>query len=234
MRYSQVVIDMYDSKKQTKVSNTDVLEQYINALVSEDQADVFESSAEISQLNSEALESSPEAVNDELEIKVSNEPELEPEQIKSTQQQAMEDIADSPISAIPDDQVTVVQICGVKFGIKSNEIMSIESFSGLDLLTENNVSVKARIKDRDIQVINTSQIVLPTKPVPSYEFIILLKDKDFGLACDHVEGVSTIDESDIRRSSQNTQRKWLAGTVSKLKLALLDTERLIKAYSGND
>ena len=101
----------------------------------------------------------------------------------------------------------------------------------MDVPANDKESVKARINNRDILVLNTSKIVLPNKVVSACKNVILLKDKAIGLTCDNVDGDCLVDESDIRRSSQNTQRKWLAGTVNKLKLALLDTDRLIEACS---
>ena len=231
MRYSQVVIDMHDSKKHTKVSNTDVLEQYINSLVSEDSSEFIETvDTQISQLKSESIKPSEDVITNKSDIDSLENTDVAIDEIELVEQveaKAIEPVVD----VIPEDMVTVFQVCGVKFGIKSNEILSIESSSAMDVPANDKESVKARINNRDILVLNTSKIVLPNKVVSACKNVILLKDKAIGLTCDNVDGDCLVDESDIRRSSQNTQRKWLAGTVNKLKLALLDTDRLIEACS---
>jgi len=73
--------------------------------------------------------------------------------------------------------------------------------------------------DEPIQVINTQKLLFNglksqrldlSKPV----YVILIDDSAWGIACDSVGTLSTIEANQITWRSKQTRRRWLAGTVT--------------------
>jgi purine-binding chemotaxis protein CheW len=91
-------------------------------------------------------------------------------------------------------------------------------------------------QDLNVRVVDTATLVMPEilrrapEPVlPGQDEgrrIVLIAEGRWGLVCDSVSEVVTLDPDKIRWRSSRTKRPWLAGTVVDQLCALLDVERL--------
>ncbi|SFD08375.1 purine-binding chemotaxis protein CheW [Thiohalospira halophila DSM 15071] len=82
---------------------------------------------------------------------------------------------------------------------------------------------------QNVPVIELAQLVVPERIRERYQpdecqqrRIILIDDGRYGLACDGVDEVITLEPDNVRWRTSRTKRKWLAGTVIERKCALLD------------
>jgi purine-binding chemotaxis protein CheW len=89
--------------------------------------------------------------------------------------------------------------------------------------------------DQNVKVIDTAQVVLPDKYSsdtlgPAEERIsnILIMDEGrWGMACDEIGEVVTLESSNVRWRTSKGKRPWLAGTVLERLWALLDTDAFV-------
>lgn len=90
-------------------------------------------------------------------------------------------------------------------------------------------------RGKTLPVIELAQLVLPQKlrdknaanGAIALNRIILIGDSNWGIACDSVSEVITLQPDEVRWRSSRTKRKWLAGTVIDHMCALLDAEGLV-------
>ncbi|MDH5183370.1 MAG: chemotaxis protein CheW [Gammaproteobacteria bacterium] len=90
-------------------------------------------------------------------------------------------------------------------------------------------------RGKTLPVIELAQLVLPQKLRDKHVVesgaalnrIILIGDSNWGIACDSVSEVVTLQPDEVRWRSSRTKRKWLAGTVIDHMCALLDAEGLV-------
>ena len=84
-----------------------------------------------------------------------------------------------------------------------------------------------------IAVIDTARMVLPTNklaqlaadnPRQRVNHIVLIDDYRWGLACDNIGEVITIQPDEVRWKTSKSSRNWLAGTVIEHMCALLNSE----------
>lgn len=84
-----------------------------------------------------------------------------------------------------------------------------------------------------IAVIDTAKMVLPEKKLAQFvdadprqraKHIVLIDDYRWGLACDGIGEVITLNPEEVRWRTTKTSRGWLAGTVIEHMCALLNSE----------
>lgn len=87
--------------------------------------------------------------------------------------------------------------------------------------------------DYKIAVIDTARMVLPVKklaqlagddPRQRVNHIVLIDDYRWGLACDNIGEVITLQPDEVRWRTSKSSRGWLAGTVIEHMCALLNSE----------
>jgi len=89
---------------------------------------------------------------------------------------------------------------------------------------------------RAIKVVDTAGFIMPERPLPAGgavppRHIVLIGEGRWGLTCEDVSSVITLDPAKIRWRTSRTKRPWLAGTVVEHLCALLDAERLDEMLS---
>lgn len=85
-------------------------------------------------------------------------------------------------------------------------------------------------RDRQVPVIDTARFVMPQDRQDMViddvnerlHRIVYIGDESWGLACDEVAEVITIEPEQVRWRSNRTSRRWLAGTVIEQMCALID------------
>jgi purine-binding chemotaxis protein CheW len=87
--------------------------------------------------------------------------------------------------------------------------------------------------DYKIAVIDTARMVLPANkltqlvgenPRERVKHVVLIDDYRWGLACDKIGEVITLEPDEVRWRTSKTSRGWLAGTVIEHMCALLNSE----------
>lgn len=85
--------------------------------------------------------------------------------------------------------------------------------------------------DKSIPVIDTARLVLPAEklgqlagddPRARVKRVVLIDEHRWGLACDEVNEVITLNPDQVRWRTSRTKRAWLAGTVVDHMCALVD------------
>ena len=84
-------------------------------------------------------------------------------------------------------------------------------------------------RGRSVPVIDTAELVLPPDRLaglsPATERlgrVVFIDDGQWGLACDEVAEVLSLDPEQVRWRSNRTKRRWLAGTVIEHMCAIID------------
>jgi purine-binding chemotaxis protein CheW len=85
-------------------------------------------------------------------------------------------------------------------------------------------------RDHNVPVIDTAQLVLPEErrqrltgsPEERLTRIVFIGEGRWGLACDEVAQVISLEPGQVRWRTQRTSRAWLAGTVIEHMCALID------------
>lgn len=91
---------------------------------------------------------------------------------------------------------------------------------------------------RNLKVVDTAALVMPERmkqsalSAPGYQHIVMVGDGEWGLTCEDVSSIITIDPAKVRWRTNRTKRPWLAGTVIEQLCALLDAERLAEMLSA--
>jgi purine-binding chemotaxis protein CheW len=87
-----------------------------------------------------------------------------------------------------------------------------------------------RYRGRSVPVVDTALLVLPRDrrarltgtPDERFSRIVFIGEGDWGLACDDVAEVITLEPEQVRWRTTRTTRAWLAGTVIEHMCALID------------
>lgn len=89
-------------------------------------------------------------------------------------------------------------------------------------------------RDDKLQVVDTARWVMPEKydalaEKIEYQYLIMLKDSRWGLACEALVTSTTISPDAVqwRRTEQGGKRPWLAGVVREKMCALLNVDALV-------
>ena len=85
-------------------------------------------------------------------------------------------------------------------------------------------------RDRSVPIIDTAQLVLPEERQARLggdrreriRRIVFIGGGQWGLACDDVEQVITLNHEQVKWRSSRTKRRWLAGTVIEHMCAIID------------
>lgn len=84
----------------------------------------------------------------------------------------------------------------------------------------------------NLMVVDTQSYLMPEQPSKSveemnYEYLILLDDSNWALACNSVGDAKNLVQDDIRWSERSSRRPWFAGMVVEYMSALIEVDELI-------
>lgn len=222
-------------KNATKlVDPNEVLTDYLNALLSEVDTAELVAVAPVQERVAEVVE--PEVacesqVDVSLDTTTANAGEGEPVQVVEAAPQAVADKF----------QILLFNVAGITLAVSLEKLDGILEWSDdvtpmpnsspwfLGLLAERGVQIK---------VIDTGMLVVPSKFRADHrredmQKIILIGNGKWGLACDSVSEVITLQRDKVRWRGDNSKRPWLAGTVVDHMCALLDVEKFVELL-GSD
>jgi len=135
-------------------------------------------------------------------------------------------------------QVLLFKVSGISLAVsldKLNGILEWKELSPMPNRSSCFLGLRAE-RDRQIKVIDTALIVVPAKfrtnhVVENLNKVILVGNRHWGLACDEVAEVITLQQDDVRWRGDTSKRPWLAGTVVEHMCALLDVDELVTMMS---
>lgn len=151
----------------------------------------------------------------------------------------------APSWAVPDFQVLLFAVAGLKMAVPLNELNGIVEW-GDEYITElpGHKSWYLGIiqnQGQNVPVIDTLQQVVPENRWPAehlkdkkFKHIILIDNKRWGLACETVLEVVTLKTDSVKWRSSRTKRRWLLGTVIEHMCALLDSSEFAAMLKTGD
>ncbi len=89
-------------------------------------------------------------------------------------------------------------------------------------------------RDKQVGVIDTVRLIMPerARPKPDEgrqpEHILFVNEGRWGLGCDRIAEVITLEPADVHWRTARSKRPWLAGTVVDQMCALLDIQAFVK------
>lgn len=147
-------------------------------------------------------------------------------------------------------QILLFEVAGLKLAVPLIELSGVIEWK--DTVTEMPGSADFYMGilqhlDYKIAVIDTAKMVLPKNkqsqlvddnPRERVKHIVLIDDYRWGLACDKIGEVITLQPEEVRWRTSKTKRAWLVGTVIDHMCALLNSEgfsaMLEKGQSAED
>ncbi|CAM3846615.1 CheW-like domain protein [Vibrio aerogenes CECT 7868] len=219
--------------------------------------DVVEVKTEISEVTETVTDSQPEAIVAEPEIKTESfyaEPAVETEQEQEisyrqeneteTAQDTSQDIETQAegkanhwksIERKERFQILYFEVNGVMFAVPLDELGGIHRLETLNHLIGRPPWYLGLQTNRDNQldVVDTACWVMADKLTDEnyksgYQYIVMLGDSSWGLACDHLKGTELLDSEKVRWREKAGKRPWLAGMVKERMCALIHVEALIE------
>jgi len=147
----------------------------------------------------------------------------------------------SPDSVVPEwanqpFQVLLFEVAGLKLAVPLIELSSvIEWHDGVTEMPGHADFYMGILQHLEykIAVIDTARMILPENklgelidddPRERVNHIVLIDDYKWGLACDKIGEVITLNPDEVRWRTSKTSRGWLAGTVIEHMCALLNSE----------
>ncbi len=167
-----------------------------------------------------------------------------------TEQEVVEET--KPVSGRPDwaeapFQILLFEVAGLKLAVPLIELSAVIEWT--DSVTEMPghadfyMGILQHL-DHKVAVIDTARMVLPANklqelagddPRERVRHIVLIDDYRWGLACDKIGEVITLQPEEVRWRTDKTRRGWLAGTVINHMCALLNSDGFAKMLeTGQD
>lgn len=163
---------------------------------------------------------------------------VEQETVASTESD-VPDYANGPFDAL------LFNVCGVKLAVPLKELNGIlewpETITEMPGHSPWFLGVMQNLDDK-VNVIDTALIVVPEKLRQAFpaeagercQRIVLIGDGKWGLACDSVAEVITLEPTSVRWRTSRTKRRWLAGTVIQHMSALIDPEEFAVLLTSDE
>lgn len=89
-------------------------------------------------------------------------------------------------------------------------------------------------RDENLSAVDTAKWVMPEKydeklaESLNYQYLIMLDDSGWGLACESLVTTSTLLPADVKWRDAKSRRPWLAGMVKEKMCALVNVKQLIE------
>jgi len=229
------------NKKTTKlVDPNEVLTDYLNALLGEVETVELAETVAVQKVETEVVNP---VVAEAVEAPTISEPQHDVKLDAATEQEQESELAVEMESRTPSNefQILLFQVAGITLAVPlqqlegilewNDEVTSMPNSSPwfMGLLAE---------RDQQIKVIDTGMLVVPSKFRANHsredmQKIILIGGGKWGLACDSVSEVITLQQDKVRWRGNNSKRPWLAGTVVDQMCALLDVEKFVELLSSD-
>jgi purine-binding chemotaxis protein CheW len=133
-------------------------------------------------------------------------------------------------------QALFFKVAGLTVAVPLTELGGIHNISKINTLIGKPSWFKGVMVYREatLNVVDTARWVMPEKLTEelesqlNYEYLIVLKDSAWGLACEQLVNTVTLSQDDVKWREQSGKRPWLAGLIKEKMCALLDVDSLIE------
>lgn len=133
-------------------------------------------------------------------------------------------------------QALFFKVAGLTVAVPLTELGGIHNISKINTLIGKPSWFKGVMVYREatLNVVDTARWVMPEKFTDelesqlNYEYLIVLKDSAWGLACEQLVNTVTLTQDDVKWREQSGKRPWLAGLIKEKMCALLDVDSLIE------
>jgi len=147
-----------------------------------------------------------------------------------------------PALAENEFQALLFEVAGVKLAVSLDKLNGILEWSSQVTQMPNSSEWFIGVldeRDRRIKVIDVATLVVPSKFRANHSHealkkIILIGDSCWGLACDAVSEVITLQKEDVKWRGVSSKRPWLAGTVKEHMCALIDVDEFAEMLGSDE
>lgn len=132
-------------------------------------------------------------------------------------------------------QVLLFKVAGLTLAVPLVELNGVVDWSARDVTQmpghADFYMGLIRHLDHNVALIDTARLVMPADrlaslasddPYKRVTHVVLIHDSCYGLGCDEIAEVVTLQPDAVRWRTSRTQRRWLAGTVVAHMCALID------------
>ncbi|WP_409420466.1 chemotaxis protein CheW [Pseudaeromonas sp. ZJS20] len=127
-------------------------------------------------------------------------------------------------------QALFFSVAGITFGVPLTELGGIHQLGKLNTLFGKPAWFAGVMTQREQQlnVVDTGRWIMPEQDAtPDYQYLIMLGDSAWGLACHELMGTEWLSRDQIKWRDKAGKRPWLAGMVKDKMCALLHVRELL-------
>ncbi|MEE2025092.1 chemotaxis protein CheW [Alkalimonas mucilaginosa] len=134
-----------------------------------------------------------------------------------------------------DFQALFFSVAGLTVALPLKELGGIHKLTSINTMPGNPAWFKGVMLQREqkINVVDTGLWVMPEKftleqaESHQYQYVIMLSNSAWGLACDKLINTVTLSQDDVKWREAAGKRPWLAGLIKQHMCALLDVDALV-------
>jgi purine-binding chemotaxis protein CheW len=220
-------------------ANEDVMDDYLSALLTEE--------AEVDLVQRESISRLLEVVAEETEKKSvvqelsQIEKQVEEAKVLHVEVEKKADIQQSAVRQVylerPEQefQVLYFNLAGLTLAIPLTELGGIHKLTKVAPLIGkpdwfNGIMLH---REEKLSVVDTAKWIMPEKYDEKlanslkYQYLIMLDDSSWGLACESLVTTVTLSPDDVKWRETKGKRPWLAGLVKEKMCALVDVKSLM-------
>lgn len=133
-------------------------------------------------------------------------------------------------------QALIFEVAGLTLALPLTELGGIHQLGPINPLFGKPQWFKGVMIHRDekINVVDTALWVMPDKCAEKlaestkYQYLIMLSDSGWGLACEHLVNTETLLPQDVKWRKYDGKRPWLSGMVKKKMCALVNVKQMVR------
>ena len=151
-------------------------------------------------------------------------------------------------AVVPEEgfQALFFEIAGLTLAVPLTELGGIHQIESINPLFGKPKWFKGVMlhKEHKYNVVDTAKWIMPEKSAEKlaesakYQYLILLDESGWGLACERLVNTATLQPEDVKWRSADASRPWLAGMVKNKMCALVNVQQLVamlnQGLSSND
>ncbi|MEP7703011.1 chemotaxis protein CheW [Paraglaciecola sp. 25GB23A] len=229
-------------------ANEEVMEDYMSALLTEDPAiDSFQKQAIASLLEKAKPAPRSEPFEPIPLVSVRD----EPKEIEATVEIKATELSKAPArleTKVPEAefQALFFEVAGLTLAVPLTELGGIHQLDAINPLFGKPSWFKGVMlhKGSKFNVVDTAKWIMPEKSAEKlaettkYQYLILLDESGWGLACERLVTTSTLQPEDVKWRNPGASRPWLSGMVKNKMCALVNVQQLVamltQGLSSND
>lgn len=223
-----------------KFARQDVMEDYLSALLTDSlaqpaAADSFETVSKL--FDAALLDPVDESIEKKQVIKQAQTPITVPEPAAEIEKAAKlkPDVQHSGIYEC-EFQALIFEVAGLTLALPLTELGGIHQIATINPLFGKPQWFKGIMVHREekIKVVDTALWVMPDQCAEKlaqstkYQYLIMLDDSGWGLACERLVNTETLLPEDVKWRKYDGKRTWLSGMVKKKMCALVNVKQMVR------